>query len=237
MERRKFITVVGASALATPLIGSFASCAAETKTFEGHKFPELGYDYNALEPYIDAQTMELHYSKHHKGYFDKFLAAADGTELLNTPMEEIFTQISKQPEAVRNNGGGYYNHTLFWENMTPAPVEIPANLRSALEKDFGSVDSFKEQFSNAAKTHFGSGWAWLAIDNSGKLIVTSTPNQDNPLMDVASQKGHPLLAIDVWEHAYYLKYQNRRAEYVDNFWNIVNWETVGKRLAGVNSSK
>ena len=237
MERRKFITVIGAAALAAPLVGSIASCASESKSFAGHTFPALGYDYNALEPYIDADTMELHYSKHHRGYFDKFMAAADGTDLLTTPVEKIFSEISKQSDAIRNNGGGYYNHSLYWENMTPSPGDIPANLKSALEKDFGSVDTFKEQFGNKAKTHFGSGWAWLAATSDGKLFVTATPNQDNPLMDISPEKGHPLLTIDVWEHAYYLKYQNRRAEYVDNFWNIINWEVVNKRLASVNSGK
>jgi Fe-Mn family superoxide dismutase len=231
MERRKFITVVGTAAIAAPVIGTITSCASETKTFDGHKFPELGYDFNALEPYIDAQTMELHYSKHHRGYYDKFMAAAEGTELLNTPMEQIFAEISKQSDGIRNNGGGFYNHALFWENMTPSPAEIPADLKAAIEKDFGSLESFKEQFGTAAKTQFGSGWAWLIYGENGKLGVTATPNQDNPLMDVTAAKGTPLLGIDVWEHAYYLKYQNKRAEYVDNFWNVVNWEVVNNRFA------
>ncbi|MFV0590382.1 MAG: superoxide dismutase [Draconibacterium sp.] len=212
------------------MLGTLASCAAETKAFEGHTFPELGYAYDALEPYIDAQTMELHYSKHHKGYYTKFMAAAEGTELLKTPMEQIFAEISKQPEGIRNNGGGYYNHTLFWENMTPSQGEIPAALKSSIEKDFGSVEAFKEQFGKAAKTRFGSGWAWLLADKSGKLVVSSTANQDNTLMDIAEVKGTPLLALDVWEHAYYLHYQNKRADYVDNFWNIVNWDVVNDRL-------
>lgn len=230
MERRKFILTVGAAAAATPLLGTLASCASETKVFEGHKFPELSYDYNALEPYIDAQTMELHYSKHHKGYYTKFMAAAEGSALLTTPMEKIFAEISKQSEGIRNNGGGFYNHTLFWENMTPSQGEIPAGLKAAIESDFESLDSFKEIFGKAAKTRFGSGWAWLIADATGKLAVTSTPNQDNPLMDVAEVKGTPLLAIDVWEHAYYLHYQNRRADYIDNFWNVVNWDVVNTRL-------
>ncbi len=230
MERRKFIAVVGTAAMVTPVVGSFASVISETNKFEGHKFPELGYAYNALEPYIDAQTMELHYSKHHQGYFNKFMAEAEGSELLNMPMEQIFAQISKQSAGIRNNGGGYYNHSLFWENMTPNQVEIPSKLKAGLEKDFGSVDAFKEKFGSAAKTHFGSGWAWLILGNDGKLQVTNTPNQDNTLMDVAVVKGKPLLAIDVWEHAYYLKYQNKRADYVDNFWNVVNWGVVNKRL-------
>jgi len=234
MERRKFISVVGTAAIAAPMIGSLSACASGNKPFEGHKLAELNYAYNALEPYIDAQTMELHYSKHYQGYYNKFMTAAEGTELLNTPMEQIFSNISEQPEGIRNNGGGYYNHTLFWENMTPIPGEISSELKSALEKDFGSVDNFKDEFSNAAKTRFGSGWAWLVAGNDGKLFVTSSPNQDNPLMDISDKKGTPLLGLDVWEHAYYLHYQNKRADYVDNFWNIVNWDVVTNRLIASN---
>jgi Fe-Mn family superoxide dismutase len=231
MERRKFITMVGTAALVAPVVGTLTSSATATNEFKGHTFPELGYAYNALEPYIDAQTMELHYSKHHKGYYNSFMTAAEGTEMLKTPLEEIFANISKHSATIRNNGGGYYNHTLFWENMTPAKKEIPANLKAAIEKDLGSVEDFKESFGKAAKTRFGSGWAWLSVDKKGKLFVSSTANQDNPLMDVVDEKGAPLLCLDVWEHAYYLKYQNKRADYVDNFWNIVNWDVVGKRYA------
>ena len=226
MERRNFIAAIGTAAVASPFLSVLSSCASETKSFEGHKFPELGYDFNALEPYIYAQTMELHYTKHHQGYFNKFMNAAEGTELLETPLEKIFETVSRQSEAVRNNGGGFYNHVLFWEVMTPSPVEVPADLMQAIENDFGSYESFKEQFGAAAKNRFGSGWAWLAVGPDGKMFVTSTPNQDNPLMDVADDKGTPILGIDVWEHAYYLKYQNKRADYVDNFWNLVNWEVV-----------
>lgn len=235
MERRKFITVIGAAALATPVIGTLSSVASEVSAFDGHKFPELGYAYNALEPYIDAQTMELHYSKHHKGYFNNFMAAAEGTEMLKMPLEQIFTNISKHSATVRNNGGGFYNHSLFWENMTPSKNEIPTGLKASIEKDLGSVDSLKEAFGAAAKTRFGSGWAWLSADKDGKLFISSTANQDNPLMDVVDKKGTPLLCLDVWEHAYYLKYQNRRAEYVDNFWNVVNWNVVNNRLTAALS--
>ena len=185
MERRKFITVFGTAALAAPVIGTLTSSASERRSFEGHKLAELGYAYNALEPYIDARTMELHYTKHYQGYYTKFMDAAKGTELLNMPMEEIFAKISTQPAGIRNNGGGYYNHTLFWENMTPKTGVISSNLKTALEKQFGSVDSFKEEFGKAAKTRFGSGWAWLAVDGNRKLFVTSTPNQDNTLMDTS----------------------------------------------------
>lgn len=152
-------------------------------------------------------------------------------------MENIFQSISKESPAIRNNGGGFYNHTLFWENMTPSQQEIPGELKKAIENDFGTLDSFKEKFSEASKTRFGSGWGWLAINSNGKLFVTSTPNQDNPLMDVATDKGVPLLGLDVWEHAYYLKYQNRRAEYVDNFWNLVDWNVVNSRFKKANTRK
>jgi len=230
MERRSFIAAIGTAAVAAPFVGVLNSCASETKEFGGHKFPELGYDFDALEPYIDAQTMELHYTKHHRGYFDKFMNAAEGTEMLEIPMEKIFETVSRQTATVRNNGGGFYNHALFWEVMTPSPVEVPNDLRQVIEADFGSFGSFKEQFGTAAKTRFGSGWAWLAVGHDGKLFITSTANQDNPLMDVADEKGTPILGIDVWEHAYYLNYQNKRAEYVDNFWNLVNWEAVKSKF-------
>ncbi|MBN1338962.1 MAG: superoxide dismutase [Bacteroidales bacterium] len=211
-------------------MGAVASCASGAPVFEGHKFPELGYGFDALEPYIDALTMELHYTKHHQGYYNNFMKASDGTALLDTPMEQIFEGISKQSAAIRNNGGGFYNHTLFWENMSPAQVEMPAALKEAIENDFGSVDVLKEKFGQAAKTLFGSGWAWLAVGQDKKLFVTATSNQDNPLMDVVPERGIPLLGLDVWEHAYYLKYQNRRAEYVDNFWNLIHWDVVKNRF-------
>ena len=192
-------------------------------------FPELSFPYNALEPTIDAKTMEIHYSKHHKAYHTNFLAAIKDTPAANLELKELFAGISKFPAAVRNNGGGYYNHLLFWENLSPVKSNPSAKLSAAIDKSFGSMDKFKEEFSNAAKKQFGSGWAWLVAGNDGQVFVSSTPNQDNPLMDVAEKKGTPLLCIDVWEHAYYLHYQNRRAEYVDNFWNVVNWDTVNKR--------
>ena len=231
MERRKFIQTVGTAAAVTPILGSYSAFASTSVGFQGHTFPELPYAYNALEPYIDSQTMELHYSKHFKGYYTKFMAAAEGTDLVNMPMEQIFAGISKQSEAIRNNGGGYYNHDLFWMCMTPDQKDIPSKLKKALDDNFGSVDAFKEEFGKAAKTRFGSGWAWLIADKSGDLKVVSTANQDNPLMDVVSTNGTPLLALDVWEHAYYLKYQNKRADYVDNFWNLVNWDEVNSRLS------
>ncbi len=237
MKGRNFISTIGAATLAVLVFGTVTSFVPGIQKFNGHEFPDLEYEFNALEPFIDAQTMELHYTKHHQGYYNNFIKAVEGTKLEETPMEDIFKSISKESETVRNNGGGYYNHTLFWENMTPSQHQIPNDLRKAIEKDFDSVDAFKEEFSSAAKSRFGSGWAWLAVDDQGKLFVTSTPNQDNPLMDVADEKGTPLLGLDVWEHAYYLKYQNRRADYVDNFWNVVNWDVVNKRLQQANTQK
>ena len=229
MRRRDFFTILGAAAVAVPFAGSASHVFSESNAFEGHKFPELPYGFDALEPFVDAKTMELHYSKHHRGYYDKFIAAIKGTEAENIPVEKIFSGISKYPEPVRNNGGGFYNHVLYWENMTPVKTEIPENLKTALLKDFGSIDDFKLKFAASAKSHFGSGWAWLITDQQGRLAITTTPNQDNPLMDIATVKGVPLLCIDVWEHAYYLKYQNRRPEYVDNFMNLINWDEVNRR--------
>ena len=229
MKRRDFFTILGVAAVAAPFAGSATSLLTQPGPFAGHQFPELPYAFDALEPYIDAKTMEIHYTKHHRAYFDKFVAALNGTDSANWSMEKIFAGISKMPEVIRNNGGGFYNHNLFWENLAPGKKDIPEKLKNALQRDFNSVDDFKTKFSTAAKSHFGSGWAWLISDAQGKLSITSTPNQDNPLMDIATAKGTPLLCLDVWEHAYYLKYQNKRADYVDNFWNVVNWDVVAKR--------
>lgn len=196
-----------------------------------YKFPELPYAYNALEPYIDEQTMKLHHQKHHKGYFDKFINAIENTELENLKIEEIFENMSKYQDAVKNNGGGYYNHSLFWSIMAPNKPKKPEGvLLDAITKYFGTFNHFKEEFSKEAATRFGSGWAWLVKKKNGELMITSTQNQENPLMDVAGPKGFPLLGLDVWEHAYYLKYQNRRPEYIEAFWNIINWEEVANRF-------
>lgn len=197
-----------------------------------YTFPQLPYAYNALEPYIDAQTMEIHYSKHHRAYFDNFVKAAADNGIDKLPMKDIFAKISTYPAAVKNNGGGYYNHMLFWQVMGPNAGGQPTGaLLDAIVKTFGSFDSFKAEFENAAKTQFGSGWAWLSVDKDGKLFVSQTPNQENPLMDVTAKRGTPILTLDVWEHAYYLKYQNRRPEYVSNFWNVVNWAKVAELYA------
>jgi len=199
-------------------------------TSQSFVFQNLPYDYDALEPYIDATTMEIHYSRHHRAYYNNFLNAVKGTELEKMAIEDIFANISTYSPAVRNNGGGYYNHTLFWANMTPETGGNPSGkLEKALEKEFGSIEAFKELFSKAGATRFGSGWAWLSLDGEGNLFVSSTPNQDNPLMDVTEQRGIPLLAMDVWEHAYYLKYQNKRTDYIEAFWNVINWKEVETR--------
>ena len=196
------------------------------------KLPELPYAYDALEPYIDARTMEIHHSKHHAAYTNNLNNLVAGTDAENLSIEDILTQVSKYPVGVRNNGGGFYNHNLFWKFMSPDGGGKPTrNLLNALESDFGSFEAFKEKFTAAATTRFGSGWAWL-VQSEGKLVVTSTPNQDNPLMDIADIKGTPILALDVWEHAYYLNYQNRRPDYIAAFWNVVNWVEAEKRLRG-----
>ncbi|MBF98517.1 MAG: superoxide dismutase [Owenweeksia sp.] len=193
------------------------------------QLPDLPYPKNALEPHIDAQTMEVHHDKHHAGYTSKLNDALEGTGNENASIEEILKNVSKHGDAIRNNGGGYYNHSLFWTVMSPNGGGEPSgDLANAINDAFGSFENFKEEFSNAAKSRFGSGWAWLLI-RDGKLQVSSTPNQDNPLMDIAEVKGTPILGLDVWEHAYYLKYQNRRPDYVSAFFNVINWDEVSKR--------
>ena len=189
----------------------------------------LPYASDALEPHIDKQTMEIHHDRHHKAYTDKLNDAIKGTDMENKSIEEILKNVNGKA-AVRNNGGGYYNHNLFWEILGPNAGGQPSGaLAEAINKKFGSFDKFKEEFANAAATRFGSGWAWLIVTNNGEVAVTSTANQDNPLMDVAEQKGTPILGLDVWEHAYYLKYQNKRPDYLAAFWNVVNWEEVSRR--------
>ena len=193
------------------------------------ELPKLGYDYSALEPHIDAQTMEIHYSKHHNGYLTKLNAAIEGTDLASSNIEDIITNISNHSTGIRNNGGGFWNHSLFWSVMGPdAGGEPGGDLGPEITKAFGTFSDFREEFSNAAATRFGSGWAWLVVSN-GELKVTSTPNQDNPLMDIAEVKGTPILGLDVWEHAYYLKYQNKRPDYINAWWNVINWAEVEKR--------
>jgi Fe-Mn family superoxide dismutase len=199
-----------------------------------YQFPELPYAYNALEPHIDAMTMEIHYSKHHKTYFDKFVAAIKDTESNGSSLEEIFSQVSKLPMAVRNHGGGLYNHTLFWESMSPNGGGVPSgSLAYAINAQYGSFEDFKAKFNDAAANRFGSGWAWLSVKADKSLCVCSSANQDNPLMDISDCKATPILGLDVWEHAYYLKFQNRRPDYISAFWNVVNWEVIQARYDSI----
>lgn len=235
-DRRDFfkkIGLLGLSGIATQLVSNEQLNALETlgnESVSGAAFtlPSLPYAYNALEPFIDEQTMIIHHTKHHQGYVDKLNKAVE-----NMPgkfnLEESFKTISKAELAVRNNGGGHYNHSLFWQVMKPntntAKNSPSAKLSEYIIKDFKSVDDFKKEFTEKATKIFGSGWCWLIVQD-GKLKITTTANQDNPLMDVATDKGKPVLALDIWEHAYYLKYQNKRADYINNWWNVVNWEKV-----------
>lgn len=193
------------------------------------EFQPLPYAYDALEPHIDAMTMEIHYDRHHRAYFNNFTRAASGSELEGQSWEEIFAGMSRWPVAIRNNAGGHFNHTLFWDIMSPEGGGKPAGaLAEAIDRDFGSFEAFREQFDEAALSVFGSGWAWLSVAPDGALFVSSTPSQDNPLMDVVEPRGIPVLGLDVWEHAYYLNYQNQRGRYVTAFWNVVNWDAVAR---------
>jgi Fe-Mn family superoxide dismutase len=196
------------------------------------ELPKLNYAYDALEPNIDARTMEIHHSKHHNGYTTKLNAAISGTALENQSIESILSSLDMSNKAVRNNGGGFYNHSLFWEVMSPIDKgELSGELKDAILEAYGSFEDFKSAFSNAAATQFGSGWAWLCVHKGGKVEVCATPNQDNPLMPGVSCGGTPILGIDVWEHAYYLNYQNRSPDYINAFFNVINWNEVAKRFA------
>ena len=194
--------------------------------------PQLPYSYDALEPHFDARTMEIHHSKHHAGYTAKFNAALEAVALNSTDLTSLMESMDMDNSALRNNGGGYFNHCLFWENLSPTSTEMSSDLKSCIERCFGSVEAMKDEFSKAAATRFGSGWAWLCRKEDGSLEVCSTANQDNPLMPGISCGGRPILALDVWEHAYYLHYQNRRPDYITAFWRVVNWDVVSKRWAG-----
>lgn len=195
------------------------------------ELPKLNYAYDALEPHIDARTMEIHHSKHHNGYTTKLNAAIEGTDLEGKSIEEILKNLDLSNKAVRNNGGGYYNHKLFWEVMSPNGGGAPTgDLAAAIDASFGSFEAFKDAFATAAKTQFGSGWAWLCVHPGGKLEVCGTANQDNTLMPEVGCGGHPILGLDVWEHAYYLNYQNRRPDYVEAFFNVINWDAVTARF-------
>jgi superoxide dismutase, Fe-Mn family len=196
------------------------------------ELPELGYAHDALEPNIDARTMEIHHGKHHNGYTTKLNAAIAGTDLEGKSIEDILTNLDMSNGAVRNNGGGFYNHSLFWTVMNPNDRGyLSGELKDAIEAEFGSKEAFMDAFSKAAATQFGSGWAWLCVHKGGKVEVCSTPNQDNPLMPGVTCGGTPILGLDVWEHAYYLNYQNRRPDYIDAFFKVINWNEVERRYA------
>ncbi|MBK9046807.1 MAG: superoxide dismutase [Bacteroidetes bacterium] len=236
-SRRKFIrnaallTVAGAG---LRLVGTqaFADSPQDDNGLL-FKLPALPYAAAALEPFIDTQTMEIHHGKHHKAYVDNLNKALKGSGVTSDSLEDLMKNISKHGVAIRNNGGGHYNHSLFWKLMKPSGGGNPnGQIAEAINSSFGSFKIMQEQFNAAATSRFGSGWAWLIADK-GKLSITSTPNQDNPLMDIAEVKGNPVLALDVWEHAYYLKYQNKRADYVNAFWNVVNWDEVNNLLKAV----
>lgn len=229
MNRKDFIKTFIASAFAFKLGDVFAS---KPVFFDGmHTLAPLPYANDALEPHIDKMTMEIHHDRHHKAYVDNLNKAIAGTDMEKLSIDQLLSNISKYPVAVRNNGGGHWNHTFFWQIMAPNAGGMPTGkLSDAITATFGGFDKMKEEFGKAATTRFGSGWAWLIVTPDKKLKIVSTANQDNPLMDVATDKGTPILALDVWEHAYYLKYQNKRADYVAAFWNVVNWKKVNENF-------
>lgn len=239
MQRRKFLMALGAIPVVSafgPMQNTLETISKQNtrrldKAMANFELPKLPYEYDALEPYIDKMTMEIHHTKHHNAYVTNLNKAVEGTDMAGKSLEELMANISKYPMAVRNNGGGHWNHSMFWTIMKKGGGGEPTGaLAEAIKSAFGSFADFKTQFNNAGATRFGSGWAWLVVSN-GKLVVSSTPNQDNPLMDIAEVKGTPILGLDVWEHAYYLKYQNRRPEYMDNWWNVVNWDKVSELFA------
>jgi len=239
LKRRNFLSSVGLISLAGGLkkvegiTNKINQTIIGSKIMSKFELAPLPYAFNALEPYIDARTMEIHHDKHHAAYVNNLNKALEGSALEGKSLEDLFKSVSSAPAAVRNNGGGVYNHNLFWEIMGPGKGGTPTGpLADAIKSNFESFDKFKELFSNAAATRFGSGWAWL-VASGGKLVVSSSPNQDNPLMDISEVKGYPLLCLDVWEHAYYLHYQNRRPDYISSWWNVVNWDAVAARFASV----
>lgn len=240
ISRRSFISNSAKAGLTLGLIGTSIAelLAAGIEIPSGFPYATgfaqtpLTFDFSALEPHIDARTMEIHYTKHAAGYASNLAAAAkeEGVDI-SKPLENVLANISKYTVKMRNNAGGHYNHELFWSVMSPNGGGKPVGkLMQAITESFGSYEAFVTEFENAAKTRFGSGWAWLVVQSSGRLVVSSTPNQDNPLMDLADVKGTPILGLDVWEHAYYLNYQNRRPDYVSAFWNLVNWGAVAERF-------
>jgi Fe-Mn family superoxide dismutase len=250
MKKRDFIKLTGVAG-AGMVVSPFLACSsgdtgnkgeasgnkgaeAAAKAVQVFELPALGFATDALQPSIDQMTMEIHHGKHHAGYVRKLNAALEGNgNYGGMSLEEILANVGEDESGVRNNGGGHYNHSLFWEILKPGGEATPSGqLNEAINSAFGSYDAFSENFFNAAKARFGSGWAWLSVDNSGKLFVTSTPNQDNPLMSkITDEKGTPILGIDVWEHAYYLNYQNKRGDYINAFMDIINWDVVAEKFA------
>ena len=230
MRRREFVATTMGGLASVAAGGSFSPLHSKEQSPVAFTLANLPYAFDALEPYIDKMTMEIHHGKHHAAYVNNLNNATKGTEWEAKALEDILAGVSKLSPAVRNNAGGHWNHTAFWNWMKPKGGGQPVGeLATSINRDFGSFDKFKEQFGQAATGRFGSGWAWL-IKQHDKLVIASTPNQDNPLMDTADVKGVPVLGLDVWEHAYYLKYQNRRADYVQAWWNVVNWDEAGKRF-------
>jgi Fe-Mn family superoxide dismutase len=232
MNRKEFLHTVTGGALALGFAGTAVRCTPGSAAREVSPFTqkELPYDFGALEPHFDRETMEIHYTKHHAAYISNLNKALEGTDLSDKTLEELLKGAGSAPTAVRNNAGGHWNHTFFWEILAPGKGGEPTGkIAEAINGSFGSFGEFKEAFKKAGLGRFGSGWAWL-VANGNQLEIGSTPNQDNPLMDVAEIKGTPLLGLDVWEHAYYLKYQNKRADFVDAFWNVVDWDKVAGLL-------
>jgi len=239
MKKREFLktsSILTVGALTVPMSscksgGESPQQSENTKSFTPFALPQLPYAFEALEPNIDKMTMEIHHGKHHAGYVRKLNAALESHALAGKSLDDIVSSVGPDDAAIRNNGGGHYNHSLFWEIIKPGESQMPyGKLSDAINSNFGSFEKLKEEFSTAAATRFGSGWAWLSLDSNNKLFVSSTPNQDNPLMSkLVSTPGHPILGLDVWEHAYYLKYQNKRKDYISNFFNIINWEEVARR--------
>ena len=229
MDRRSFLRDVSLAGAAITSASPLMAFSSQPSPFDQAPLP---YAYNALEPLIDAQTMEIHYTKHAAAYASNLRDAAKAENVApGTSLEKLMGSISRYSTKMRNNGGGHFNHELFWKCMKPGtPTEPTGSLLDAIKRDIGSPETLKNQFADAAKTRFGSGWAWLYLDKDQKLKIGSTPNQDNPLMDVSDIKGTPLLGLDVWEHAYYLKYQNRRPEYIENWWKLVNWPFVQQQF-------
>lgn len=228
--RRKFLKQSATIGAGIYIASAHSIQSASAENIIQYSLPELGFAYDALEPWIDAETMQIHHSKHHQGYVTKLNATLLELKITNLSLEQMFSKMNDYPVSIRNNGGGHYNHSIYWELLKPGKAEEPHDiLGEAILQQFGSVESLKQQFTEAAVSRFGSGWAWM-VERGGKFFIGSTANQDNPMMSTSEFKGYPILAVDVWEHAYYLKYQNRRKEYVEKFWSLINWDVALKRF-------